>query len=320
LSEKRGCFKTGCLGCLGAAALVLFVIVVLVVLGLLTGGREERIEPIDRTHRIRTSDSPGITGAEPSGEHSQAPIVREIDVAEPGRIVLDLNRGSFEIRPGPPGEAIRLEGRYDAGHFDLTERYEPYGETGWTYRVSFDQRGLGIQPFVQHERSENLVRLIVPRDAPIVLEGRVGIGESELELGGLWLLDVDLEMGIGEHTVSFGEPLPIPMGRLRLDTSIGELVVDGIGNASPREVRVKHSIGEVGVDLRGLWRRDAEIFVLCGIGECNVQVPRDVGLKVDRASVTLGDASRPHEWPAPEAGRPTLKLSVSGNIGEVLVH
>ena len=156
--------------------------------------------------------------------------MHEIDVAEPGRIVLDLNRGSFEIRPGPPGESIRLEGRYDAGRFELTESYETYGETGWTYHVSFDQRGFGIRPFIQHEPSENLVRLIVPRDAPIVLEGRVGIGE------------------------------------------------------------------------------------------CDVRVPQNVNLEVDRASVTLGEASRPHDRPAPEAGSPTLKLSVSGNIGEVQVH
>lgn len=320
MSEKRGCFKIGCLGCLGIGALVLFVIVVLVVLGLLTGGREERIEPIERAHPIRTAGPPGTVSARPSDGPGQELIAHEIDVAEPGRIVLDLNRGRFEIRPGPSGEPIRLEGRYDAGRFDLTESYENYGETGWTYRVSFDQRGFGIQPFVQHEPSQNRVRLIVPRDAPIVLEGRVGIGESDLELGGLWLLSVDLDIGIGEHAVSFGEPLPIPMGRLRLDASIGALIVDGIGNASPREAWVKHSIGEVGVDLRGPWRRDAEVFVRCGIGECDVQVPRNVDLEVDRASVTIGEASRPRNRPAPEAGRPTLKLSVSGNIGEVQVR
>jgi len=320
LSEKRGCFKIGCLGCLGVAALVVFVIVVLLILGLLTAGREERIEPIDRAYQIRAAGPPGTAEAEPSDEPGQALIVHEIDVAEPGRIVLDLNRGSFEIRPGPSGESIRLEGRYDAGRFDLTESYETYGETGWIYRVGFDQRGFGIQPFIQHEGSENLVRLIVPRDAPIVLEGRIGIGESDLELGGLWLLGVDLDIGIGEHTLSFGEPLPIPMGWLRLDGSIGALILDGIGNASPREVWVKHSIGEVGVDLRGPWRRDAEVFVRCGIGECDVRVPRNVDLEVDRASVTIGEASRPHDLSAPEAGRPTLKLSVSGNIGEVQVH
>jgi hypothetical protein len=320
LSEKRGCFKTGCLGCLGLGALVLFIVVVLVVLGLLTGRGEERIEPVDVAHRIPAIESPVAAEAEPRLERDPALMTDEIDVSEPGRIVLDLNRGTFEVRPGPAGESIRLEGRYDAGRFELTESYETYGETGWTYRVSFDQRGFGIRPFVSSEELENLIRLIVPRDAPIVLEGRIGTGESDLELGGLWLLDVDLDIGVGEHAVSFDEPLPIPLGRLRLDTSIGVLSLRDVGNASPRSVWVKHSIGETGVDLRGAWRRDAEVFVSCGIGACDVRVPRNVGLELDRASVMLGESSGPRTRPAPEAGKPTLRLSVSGNIGEVRVR
>ena len=50
MSEKRGCFKVGCLGCLGTAAIVLVVVVFLVVLGLLTGGGDSRIEPLERSH------------------------------------------------------------------------------------------------------------------------------------------------------------------------------------------------------------------------------------------------------------------------------
>jgi hypothetical protein len=322
LSEKRGCFKTGCLGCLGVTALVVVILVVLVLLGTLTGRGEERFEPVERTYSIPDVESPDSAGIAPAVEDApiETLIAHEIDVAEPGRIVLDLNRGNFEIRPGPAGEPVRLEGRYDTGHFNLTERYESYGEVGWIYRVSFDQKGFGIKPFVDRQGKENRIRLIVPRDAPIVLEGRVGIGESELELGGLWLLDVDLDIGIGDHTVNFGEPLPVPMGRLRLDGSIGALIVDGIGNASPRAVSVKHSIGEVGVDLGGAWRRDAEVFVHCGIGECDVRVPRDVILELERASVALGEASRPRGRPETGAGWPTLKLSVSARIGEVRVR
>jgi hypothetical protein len=299
---------------------VLLVVVALVALGLLTGGREDRMEPIERSYRVPDSARPVPLVAELADDAAPTLLSREIDVAEPGRIVLDLNRGSFEIRPGPSGEPIRLEGRYNEGRFELDERYETYGETGWTYRLSFDQRGLGLRAFIQTDENENRIRLIVPRDAPIILEGRVGIGQSDLELGGLWLLDVDLDVGIGEHTVSFAEPLPIPLGRLRLDTSVGVLSVEDVGNASPGDVWVKHSVGETHVDLRGAWRRDAEVLVSCGIGECNVRLPQDVGIDLDRASVAIGESSGPRDRPPPKSGAPTLKVSVSGSIGEVRVR
>jgi hypothetical protein len=286
-----------------------------VVLGQVTGGHEDRMEPIDQAHALPGTMSPG-----PAAEPLPTMIDREIEVAEPGRVVLDVNRVSFEIVPGPAGEPIRLEGRYNAGRYNLTESYETYGETGWVYRVGIDERGIGLRPYIQTDDDEDRVTLIVPRDAPFMLEGRIGIGQSDLELGGLWLIDVELEFGVGDHTVRFDESLPIPMGRLRLDTSIGVINVREVGNASPREVWVKHSVGETRVDLRGAWRRDAEVFVNCGIGECDVRVPTDVGLAVDRASVMLGESSRPPDRAAPEPGAPTLQLSVSATIGQVRVR
>ena len=321
MSEKRGCFKVGCLGCLGVTAVVLIVLAFLLVLGAVTGGGETRIEPIERSQLLPQGPQPVVPETAPSEPGTTVRLIdHEIDVAEPGRVILDLNRGEFEIRAGAPGAPIRLEGEYDAGRFELEESYESYGETGWIYRVSFDQRGVGLRPFIQHDEQENRVRLILPRDVPIVLEGRVGIGQSTLELGGLWIVGVDLDVSLGEHRVSFDEPLAIPMGRFRIDGSVGVLEVDELGNASPREAWIKHSIGEIGVDLRGAWRRDAEVDVVCGIGPCDVRVPKDVNIDLLRAGVMIGESSGPGRRTDPEPGAPTLKLSVSGSIGEVRVH
>ncbi len=307
---KRGCFKVGCLGCLGSSAVVALVIVVLLGIGLLTGFGDERFETVEKAHVVPVpSAAPGVQGAP------------EAHVKEPGRIVLDLTRGSFSIRPGPPGEPVRLEGEYNAGTFELEEEFEAYGESGWIYRVSFDQRGFGIRPFIQHGDSKNRLTLIVPRDTPVVLEGFVGIGESEFELGGLWIAEIDLEFGIGDHSLSFAEPLPLPMKRFRLDTSIGVLEVDSLGNASPRLVEVRHTVGETQIDLRGSWRQDAEVHIWCGIGECDVRVPDDVNVELERASVLIGESgsSLRRDRPQPNPAAPTLKLSVSAQIGELKV-
>ena len=309
--EKRGCLKVGCLGCLGTGAVVGLVIVVLLGIGLLTGFGDERFEPIDRAHAVP------VPRAAPGMRETT-----EAHVEEPGRIVLDVTRGSFSIRPGPAGEPIRLEGEYNAGNFELEEEFEAYGESGWIYRLSFEQRGFGIRPFVQHGGNKNRLTLIVPRGVPVVLEGYVGIGESEFELGGLWVAEIDLEFGIGEHALSFSEPLPLPMKSLRLDTSIGVLQVDSLGNASPRLVEIRHSVGETEIDLHGAWQQDAEIRIWCGIGECDVRVPDDVNIDLQRASVLIGESgsSLGRNRPQPDPAAPTLELSVSGQIGELKVR
>ena len=68
------------------------------------------------------------------------------------------------------------------------------------------------------------------------------MGESRMELGGLWILDADIDFGMGDHSVSFDEPLAVPVAGVRLDTSLGVLRVDRLGNASPADAWIKHSI------------------------------------------------------------------------------
>ena len=323
VETKRGCLKYGCMGCGAIVGIPTLVIVVLLVLGLLTGGREERIEPLDRSQPIPASAT--IARAVEGDEaNDAAPGIdpESVEIREPGRIVLDVGGVlAFSIRPGPPGQPIRLEGHYDAGKFELEESYESYGELGWIYRLSFSPRGFGLRPFIGSDLQKNTLRLIVPRDAPFILEGSIGLAESNLELGGLWLVDFDLEVGLGEHRISFDAPIPVPLDRFRLDHSIGELRVDSLGHASPRTVDVTRSIGSMHLDLNGNWRNDSNIDVSCGIGECRVEVPDDVQVVFEGGGVLIGDTNlRSLDRRSPvEPGTPVLHLTVGGRIGEVTV-
>ena len=57
------------------------------------------------------------------------------------------------------------------------------------------------------EQQRNFVRIVLPRDVPLSLEGKVGMGEVRMDLGGLWLIDANLTAKMGEFTVDFDEPL-----------------------------------------------------------------------------------------------------------------
>lgn len=303
---KRGCLRTGLVGCGLAAGVGLIGLVVVAALALVAATREVRIEEVDAVRRV------------PSAEEIPPPSAA-LAGGRPGRVVLDVRWARFSIRAGLAGDPLRLEGSYDARGFDLTEGYEEAAGGGWIYRVRLVPRGLAL--FYDDEDAPNRLRLTLPPDTPIALEGAIGTGQSDLALGGLWLTAVDLELGIGEHEIGFDEPLREPLERFRLDTSLGELRVLSLGNASPATVDVSHSIGEVEIDLSGDWRRDATASVRCGIGECSVRLPRDVRVDLSRPSVLIGEVDAP-----PPRDRilgpdvPTLALSVSGRIGEVQIR
>jgi len=330
VSDRRGCFKRGCLGCLALIGVGVLILVVMLVLGIVTRGGESRVESIDREQAVPSVEIPEqrVMGEDGPVELPRIPDGFRVD--NPGRIELDIEYGEFEIVAGPVGSAIQVMGDYDAGQFDLEQSYTENDDGSWLYKISFDRKGVGFRSvsythltlpfrFVELDDDLNRLTIMIPRQTPFELAGEIGIGQTLIDLGGLWLLDLDLEIGVGEHRFEFSEPTFSPVPRVRLESSLGVISVDQLGNASPSEVEITHTIGETAVDLQGEWLNDSEIDIRCGIGECRVDTPHDTGLKYRDVGVMIGESGELPRRDA-EAGEPTLTLSVSASIGEVRVR
>lgn len=305
--EKKGCLKRGCLGCLGVLGVGLVFVMVIALITVVRGTREVVRESDQLTHDIPQHEW--------TAPDTNEPLV--FDEGQLGRVVLDVSMVVFKIIPAPAGTPIRLDAHYDSGSYKLKETFEPSGELGWTYRLDFGKRS-SLQFF--HIDPDNRLDLYLPVGTPITLSGDLGIGESQLELGGLWIESVDLEIGIGQHTIDFDEPLLAPMTKFKIDGSIGELHVRRLGNASPESVRIDHSIGEVYVDLRGAWQNDSDVFVSSSIGECHVNLPSDrIDLELIGGSVTFGESDTRGARGRAEApeGAPVVRLTVRHTLGEL---
>ena len=314
-ARKRGWFRTGCFGCLG--------IVILAVVLPLAWAFIEMARGVPELNRETRTASQLLPGGHDSELPATPPPGSQMAAMAPGRVEVDFSTGEFTIEAGPPGQPIRVEADYDTGTYELVEEYSSQGELGWTYHVRFRPKVSWLRMLLAGgQGQENNITLILPRGVPMSLTGDIGIGESNLDLGGLWLTQVDLGLGIGEHKVHFDEPLPHPMEELRLSSSIGEVTVGRIGNASPRTVLLEHSLGEVSYDLRGEWTVDSEVDVACGIGECKVRLPGSAtNVELVRASVTIGEQRAPDRDRLNQAGpdAPTVRVDATASLGELVV-
>jgi hypothetical protein len=236
----------------------------------------------------------------------------------PGTIRIEVRLIRFEIVPGPAGDPIRLEGRYDDAQNELEESFTDDGD-GWTYEVRYGSQS-GWHALIPRKLDNSYLRLIVPRDLAARVEGQIGIGESELELGGLALTSVALETGTGEHRIRFSEPLAAPIERLEIDGSIGQLEVIGVGNASPEWTTIDHEIGEMVVDLDGAWSRDGHVALTGGIGDCRVSLPRGVRVTADQNAVSIGEVNQTvlRELPAAPDGAPEVTIETRMRVGGLL--
>lgn len=303
-------------GCLGCGLLVVLAVVASGALWMVfvsRAGEEPRPEHVESAHPLPSVPEP----APPDGSALPGVALPAAGRPEPLRVDLDIVASEVEVEPGPAGEPIRLEATYDTRRFDLEETFDA---ASGRYRVRFrNRRPLFFVGRV--ESGSNHLRLVVPRDHPVAIDGRIRMGESRLELGGLWVTDVDLRLGAGEHRLSFAEPLREPLGRFDLQSGVGEVEIRRLGNASPAEAEIHQGVGELTADLSGAWRRDARVEVKLGIGECRVRAPDEAALRVVDSDIGLGQKSiRAASSRTPVPGEPTVELTVSGGIGEVQVE
>ena len=328
MARAKNAVLYGCLGCLGAVALVVIVLASLFAVAFQQRPSEDNRQTRELTQEVRAIPLPEALAeriaasrevpAELAEDASLFPAA-EYQVSEPGRVILDLSSVGFSLEPGPPGEPIRVEADYDADALELTHSYESYGEAGWIYRLSFHGRGLNRFITINPDRHE--VRLILPRDTPLTLEGRVSRGTSNMNLGGLWLVETDLSLGLGDHRIRFEEPLISPMGQFSIDGSTGSPRILSLGNASPERVRIEHRMGELRLDLRGTWVRDAAVEAECRMGSCRLILPEDVAIDLEPAETRFGErrVSGLRDAPEPGEGVPTLSLSASVQFGDLRI-
>ena len=232
-----------------------------------------------------------------------------------GRVVLHFAVGHFSLEPGEAGEPIRVEGDYDVNSYELEAHFESSVGSGWLYHVTFREigwlrdgglRGLfgGAYP---------VVRVYLPPDVPFALEGHFGKGATDVELGGLWLTEIDLDVKKGAFNLSIGEPLVNPVDVVRIRGTQGSLDTRSLGNASPGQLEIDFRMGRASIDLRGLWLNDAKVRVQSVMAGSEIILPRDVrivGLEGYVPIVVAQDLELPP---------PTLRVSVSRVLGGLSV-
>jgi hypothetical protein len=240
---------------------------------------------------------------------------------EPLRLTLDLEEGIFIIRPGPPAAQVKVEGTYAEGLFELTESHAAaQGRTTIRFRSKapawarmlggMESGGPGGRP---------TVTVLIPAGVPIDLSLRVSLGESRIDLGGLTLRELGLDLSMGNHEVDFREPVVDVLRRVRLEARMGNISVDNLGNARAQTIDTSGSMGNLTVDLAGAWQpgAGADLSFTHSMGELTLNVPRQVRLETNVSS-SMGqvnkDPAGAAEAAAPDA--PVVRLRMSTSMGE----
>jgi len=308
-----GCFSILVVIVIGVVGAILWARSTVAQLGDTTPAKMERTIAVGGT--IPAASGPAAAaGAKAAGKTA--------DAATPLRLTIDLEEGTFTIRPGPPGGQVQIQGSYAPGIYDLTETHdnEPGGARRSTIRFrSKAPAWARILSGMGESGGRPELTVLIPPASPMDLTLRVSMGESRIDLGGLTLGELDLNLSMGEHRVDFGQPLVGALRRVRLDTSMGNVSVEHLGNARAQALETSGNMGNLTADLGGEWPTgtDAAFTFSQSMGELTLRVPSSVRLETDFRNAD-GEPRRP----LPETDNPTdpnaprLRVRVLSSMGE----
>ena len=185
--------------------------------------------------------------------------------------------GALRLAAGRPNELYRMDVLYDG------ERYVPVSDFdaargGVTLGLRASGQG-GLRVVARSQLRQTASVTFSPQ-YDLALAVSLGAVDGDLELGGLRLIDLDLQAGASRATVRFSQPNAARCRSATLSAGAAELSVLGLGNSRCDRIAFEGGMGRVTLDFGGAWTSNARVSVRMALGETTLRLPRQVGVRI----------------------------------------
>jgi hypothetical protein len=195
---------------------------------------------------------------------------------------VNIDIGSLEVTGQKlPGSLYSYDLEYDKAGFVPDVRYNTALD-GTEGRFMFRLESSHTTQ-IHTQRFGNKLRLALNDSIPLKMRVSAGVGDTRLSLSGLKISSLDFTAGVGEAKMSAYEPNLILCEHISLKNGVGRLEATGLGNLNFRELDFEGGVGGATLDFTGEWKQNADVRIHIGVGGVNVQIPRDIGVKVESA-------------------------------------
>lgn len=247
-------------------------------------------------------------------------VSRQLHDTTTYRVHIRFGAGRISLHATEAPLLYRMDLRYDEEHARPIHEFDAAGHGVVLGADWSDDHGVHR---VDRDRYSTMT-LALGRGAPMDLSLELGAVQGVLDLGGLQLSSLRLESGASDTRVRFDAPNPVPMRLLHIETGAAGVDISGLANANAREMRVEGGVGSVHLDFGGDWTHDVDADVQMALGHVTLDVPADVGLRVevkrflasfeDAGLERRGDAYYSRNW---DSARYRLRVHLETTFGDV---
>ena len=268
------------------------------------------------------------------GEAAAGEMRRElVEMADGGQATVraDLDVALGNVTAGRAEAGTLFQAEIDLPADGLTHTFDATTtetESGPQARVTL---GLAGEPARFRDLGGTLNwRIYFAPDRPLDLSLDLGAASADLDLGGVPVRRLTLHAGVARTRLAFGAPNPEPLRLLDVTAGVGEVTLDGLGNARFERLAFAGGVGRYRLDFSGeAFVPGAEATVEVGVATLDLVLPRDAPVVLDAPSsrissvevpagfVTLGDGR--YATPGAEDDRDALRLRVRSGPGRTRV-
>ena len=194
------------------------------------------------------------------------------------QVSVDFGVGRLYVRGSDLKDEARLNVFYDPRYVDFDVDYIKRGDEG---RLVLESEIRKSRRSHDDDELDNEWNLDLPTDRPMALDIEIGACEADMDLGGLRLTDLDLDIGASSGRIEFTSPNPERMKSMVIHIGAASLDFRDLGWANAERIECEVGAGSCDLDFRGGVSGECFLDLDVGVGSADIDVPKDIALRVE---------------------------------------
>lgn len=204
--------------------------------------------------------------------------------AEDVVVDVEFGLGRLTVEPKDMSDVASFDCRYDPRYVDYAIDKNVRGRTLYISAesdVDNDDRNRGRNRRIDGDDFDNDMDVVLSTRYPMEMHLSMGACKAELDLGGIPLRELTLEIGAASGNIDFSRANPERMDELEIEVGASSVDLTNIGNANFRRFKFSGGAGSFDLDLRGQYTGESEVELELGVASADIILPKDIPVRVE---------------------------------------
>lgn len=204
---------------------------------------------------------------------------RQLTSTDETKVTLTFAGGKFELSPLPGQLLYQMQLHYDEQAADAVHEFNAAQHQ---LRLGMSQADMGLHALRAMKKNDSGASMTVGINpaVPVDLTLELGGTEADVELGGMRVKTLKLQMGLAGGKVAFSSPNMTVMDELSVDVGMGGVAFENLGNANVAQININGGMDGVSLDFGDNVMHDVKINADVAFGGLKIQVPSSVGVMI----------------------------------------